>query len=289
MADFLEERINGVLNYGSSYQDDYVVNVVKTAGGQEYRTLVHPFPLRKFDVSYLLDNAATYLELLGLYHRAHGKYAGFRVKCLDEFTSNGAISTPTSTDQPMGLISAGVYQLRKYYGRDKTAGSTGYPYRTIKKPVSGTVIVAIGITQIRAADLSINTATGVVTFTANKTATITGITNALNAVITVPSHTVVAGQSILITGVGGMSGINNVRALVSSVTGTTITIAYNTSGFGGYSSGGVLNTNPQVGEAVTAGFEFDFPVRFNTSMPIGQDFPGHRAVDSVELIEIMNP
>jgi hypothetical protein len=50
-----------------------------------------------------------------------------------------------------------------------------------------------------------------------------------------------------------------------------------------------LNTNPQVGEAVTAGFEFDFPVRFNTSMPIGQDFPGHRAVDSVELIEIMNP
>jgi hypothetical protein len=54
-------------------------------------------------------------------------------------------------------------------------------------------------------------------------------------------------------------------------------------------AGGVFHTRPQAGEAVTAGFEFDFPVRFNTAMPIGQDFPGYRSVDGVELIELLNP
>jgi hypothetical protein len=63
----------------------------KTSGGQEYRQLVHPFPLRKFDISYLLDNDKTYTELQGVYHRAHGRFAGFRVRCYDEWSSNGRV------------------------------------------------------------------------------------------------------------------------------------------------------------------------------------------------------
>jgi hypothetical protein len=43
------------------------------------------------------------------------------------------------------------------------------------------------------------------------------------------------------------------------------------------------------GEAITAGFEFDFPVRFNTTLPIGQDYPNYRPVDGVELIELLQP
>ena len=35
MADFLEERLSDLISYGSSWQDDYSVNVVGTAGGQE--------------------------------------------------------------------------------------------------------------------------------------------------------------------------------------------------------------------------------------------------------------
>lgn len=290
MADFLEERLGNVVRYGSSWQDDYAVNIVKTSGGQEYRSLIHPFPLRKFDVSWMLDSATTYAELLAVYHRAHGQFAGFRVRCFDEWSSNGAKGTPTHFDQPLALVSAGVYQLQKYYGLDKTAGATGYAYREIKKPVAGTVLAGIGATAIRSEDWSVNTTTGRVTFAADVTRQITGITNAAQAQITVGSgHGLVPGMSVQVSVVSGMTQINGLRALIVATTGTTITVAINSTGFGMYTSGGAVHTQPQAGETVTAGFEFDFPVRFASTLPVGQDYPGHRPVDGVQLLEILNP
>lgn len=289
MADFLEERISSLVRMGASYTDDYAVEIVETSGGSEYRALVNPFPRRKFDVSYLLDNDQTYAELQAIYHRAHGKFAGFRIRCFDEFSSNGRNGTPTAFDQPMTLVSAGVYQLTKRYGTDKAAGATGYASRNIKKPVAGTTRVAIGVTEIRAADWSVATTTGRVTFAADQTYSITGITKAASAVITLGTHALVVGQSVHISGVLGMTQINGLRALITAITGTTITVAINSSAFNTWTSGGAVHTRPQTGEACTAGFEFDFPVRFNTAMPIGQDYPGHRSVDGVELIELLNP
>jgi uncharacterized protein (TIGR02217 family) len=289
VADFLEERISELVRMGASYVDDYEVEIVETSGGQEYRSLVHPFPVRKFDISYLLDTAKTYAELQAIYHRAHGRFAGFRIRCVDEWSSNGRVGTPGPYDQPMVLVSSGVYQLAKRYGTDKAAGATGYAYREIKKPVSGTVRVAIGTTEIRAADWSVVNTTGRVTFAADQSFVITGISKAAQAVLSCASHTLVAGQSIQISGVSGMTQINGLRGLVTFVAGGSVTVDINSTGFSTWTSGGVAHTRPQAGEAVTAGFEFDFPVRFNTSMPIGQDFPGHRSVDGVELIELLNP
>lgn len=289
MPDFLEERISSLIRMGSSYVDDYAVDIVTTSGGQEYRSLVHPFPVRKFDVSYLLDNDKTYAELQAIYHRAHGKFAGFRARCFDEWSSNGRVGIPTAFDQPMGLVSSGVYQLRKLYGTDKAAGASGYAYREIRKPVSGTVRVAIGATEIRNADWSVDATTGRVTFAADKTIAITAITKAASAVLTVGANSFVVGESVQVSGVVGMTQINGRRALITARDATTITIAINSTGFSSYISGGVVHTRPQPGESVTAGFEFDFPVRFNTTLPIGQDYPGYRAVDGVELIELLNP
>lgn len=289
MPDFLEERISSLIRMGASYTDDYAVNIVTTSGGQEFRSLPHPFPVRKFDISYLLDSDTTYAELQAIYHRAHGRFAGFRVRCHDEWSSNGRISPPTAFDQPMTLVSAGVYQLTKRYGTDKTAGATGYAYRNIKKPVAGTVLVGIGPTQIKSADWSVVTTTGRVTFAADVTRSISGITNAAQAVITIGAHSLLVGQSVHVSGVAGMIQINGQRALITAIAATTITVAINSTAFAAWASGGAIHTRPQSGEAVTAGFEFDFPVRFNTAMPIGQDFPGHRSVDGVELIELLNP
>lgn len=290
MPDFLEERLSDLVRYGSSYTDEYAVDIVQTSGGQEYRALVHPFPLRKFNISYLLDNDKTYAELQAVYHRAHGRFAGFRVRCYDEWSSNGRTGTPTAFDQSMGLVSSGVYQLRKYYGLDKTAGATGYAYREIKKPVSGTVKVGIGATEIRSADWSVVTTTGRVTFAADVTYAITAVTKAASAVITLGTHSLVVGQSVQVSGIiTGMTQINGLRALITAKDATTITVAINSTAFTTYASGGVVHTRPQTGETVTSGFEFDFPVRFNTAMPIGQDYPGYRSVDGVELIELLNP
>jgi uncharacterized protein (TIGR02217 family) len=176
MSDFLEERFFDDILTGSSWQDDYSVQVVRTAGGQEYRSLAHPFPLRKFDVSYLLDQADTAARLLALWHRAHGQYAGFRARCFDEWSSNGMTGTPTATDQLTKKISSTVWQLRKWYGTDGAAGAAGYPYRTIYKPVSGSVMVAVNGTPVvgPGANWTVDTTTGRITLSAGVAATVVG-------------------------------------------------------------------------------------------------------------------
>lgn len=293
MAEFLEESLNGGIQYGSSWADDYNVNVITTSGGQEYRSLVHIFPIRKFDVTFMMDNINMWENLINIYHRAHGKYAGFRARCLDEYTSNpNGTSDESAFDQPMGIITAGtVYQLRKYYGRDKAAGTSGYAYRNIYKPVSGTVLVAIQSTIIRTQDWSVNTTTGVVTFVDNKSITITGISKAAQAVIlTANTGGLVVGQSVQISGCVGMTQINGLRALITNVVNNaSITVNINSSSFSTWSSGGVANTNPQLNETPTAGFHFDFPVRFNSTLPVGQNKPIYRDMTSIELIEVLNP
>jgi uncharacterized protein (TIGR02217 family) len=291
MADFLEERLDHQkILMGASFAEQYAVNIVRTSGGQEYRSLVNPFPARTFDISQLLEKSETYNYIMALYHRAHGQYAGFRIRCYDEFSSNGNIGTPTAFDQPLLVVTDGsVYQMIKRYGTNGTAGSTGYPYRVIHKPVSGSVKVGIGTTQIRTDDWSVVTTTGRITFASNNGHAITGISKASSAIVTLGAHTYVTGMSVGFKDVAGMTQINGLRGLITSYNATSITVSINTSAFSVYTSGGNTNTAPQTGESVTCGFEFDWPVRFNGSMVVGQDYPTHRNVDGIELIEILNP
>lgn len=290
MADFLEERLDHQkIKMGASFTEQYAVNIVTTSGGSEYRSLIHPFPARTFDISQLLEKSETYNYILALYHRAHGQYAGFRIRCYDEYSSNGNIGTPTAFDQTLLPVSAGVYQIVKQYGTNGTAGAAGYPYRVIHKPVYGSVKVGIGSTEIRIADWSVVTTTGRITLAANIGHAITGISKASSAVVTLGAHTYVTGMSVGFKSVSGMTQINGLRGLITSYDATTITVNINSSAFSVYTSGGETNTAPQTGETVSCGFEFDWPVRFNGSLVIGQDYPTHRNADGIELIEILNP
>lgn len=289
MADFLEERISADILTGASFQDDYSVEIVGDSSSVEYRAMRHPFPVRRFDISYLLERQEMWEELLNLYHRAHGKYAGFRIRCHDDWKSCSPSGTITAFDQTAGFVSTGVYELRKYYGTDGTAGASGYPYRKIKKPVSGTVKFGIGGREIRSADWSVDTTTGIITNAADSSFAITGISKAAQAVLTFASYSIQVGESFHISSVSGMTQINGLRGTVVSKIGSTITLDIDSTAFSTYTSGGVIHRAPQSGEVVTAGFEFDVPVRFNTNIPVGQDFTYWRSLDGIELVELLNP
>lgn len=290
MAEFLEDLLYTTIKYGSSWQDDYAVNVVTTSGGQEYRSLTHPFPKRTFVLDYELDLSSMWTDLLDLYNRAHGTYAGFRAHCVDEDSSSGSVGAPTAFDQPMLLVSTGVYQLVKQYGTLSAAGASGYPYRKIMKPQAGTVLVGIGATAIRSADWSVATTTGLITFATDVTKPITAISKSSQAVIDFgTTHSFVGGMSVHISGVSGMTQINNQRALIVTTGANSITVDINSSAYSTYTSGGVVHTRPQTGETVSAGFKFHFPVRFKTTIPVGQDYPQNRMADGVEFIELLNP
>lgn len=290
MADFLEERISDLIRYGSTWTEEFAVDASESANGDSFRSLIHPYPKRIFDASYMLDDARLWSELVNVYMRAHGTFAGFRARCFDEWSTNGARGTPTAFDQPLLAVTAGAtYQLRKLYGTDKAAGASGYAYRLIRKPVAGTTKFGIGGKEIRSADWSVDATTGIITCAADHTYAVTGITQASQAVLTIGSHSCQLGESFCVTGAGGMTQINGLRGNVVAKAALTITLDINSSAFSAYTSGGAVHRRPQTGETVTAGCEFDFPIRFITALPVGMDYPGWRPVESLKFEELLNP
>ncbi len=287
---FLETRFPVGVAMGSQWADAFSVEITTTAGMAEHRRLVQPYPARQFSVAYTAEIADYWTNLLALYQRAYGMYAGFRVKCIDDYTTNGRVDAPTAFDQILTLISAGVYQLLKQYGLGGSPISLGYPVRTIYKPVAGTTLVAIGTTSIRSADWSVDTTTGQVTFAADQTKSITGISKASSAVITVgASHGFVTGQSVQISGCSGMTQINSQRALITGTGATTITVAIDSTAYGTWTSGGAVHTRPQSGEIVYGGCEFDIPCRFNSMVPVGMIGGLARETGQIDIVELISP
>lgn len=288
MGAFLEEQLPGVALIGAMYADEYNVEITKTSGGQEYRRLIDPFPERHFSVTYRLSQTDLWARVLGLYHRAYGMYAGFRVSTIDDFSTNGNTGVPSATDQAMALVSAGVYQLQKQYGLGATPLSIGLPVRTIFKPVAGTTLV--GISNVATASgWAVDTTTGLVTLAANKSGAVTAITQAASAIATIGANSFVIGESVYFSGVVGMTQINGLRGLITAVSGTTITVAINSTLFSAYTSGGTVNSRPQTGEPVTAGCKFDIPSRFNSRIDTNYQAPNVRDTSTVDLVELLVP
>ena len=166
MGEFLDERFPVDVRLGMSYADAYAVDIVTTAGGGEYRRLVHPFPVRSFHVNVTTDQADLWARVLSLYHRAFGLFAGFRVKCLDDYTTNHNTRQPTPTDAWLGFSDTGVYPLRVIYGdvQDNFVPGIGFPYRRIYKPIEETVVVAVNQVPVTSG-LTIDDSTGIITLT----------------------------------------------------------------------------------------------------------------------------
>ena len=69
---------------------------------------------------------------------------------------------------------------------------------------------------------------------------ITGITQAVTAVVTAPNHTIIAGDSVFISEVFGMTQINGGPYTVNVVVGNNITLNLDTTNFNAYISGGSI-------------------------------------------------
>ena len=287
---FLEERFMTDVKYGASQGDDFDVEITTTTSGAEYRHLLNPYPTRYFNLAVIKLTDEFRVKVLDLYWRVFGRYAGFRVRALDDFSTNVAIDPPTAFDQDLATVTAGsVYQLQKRYGVG-TPLSIGRPVRTIFKPVTGTVKIGIGALEILNTPIvnwSVDTTTGKVTFGANKGQALTGITKAAQAVITVGSHAYAPGEYAHLSGVSGMTEINGKRGLITAVGGVTITVAINSTGFTTYTSGGTVNTRPQSGETVKGGCEFDIPCRFNSRVQAEYVNNSARAANDIELKELL--
>lgn len=289
-ATFIEERLDACIRIGASSDDRYAVNVTRTEAGDRYASLLNAKPYREFDISYIKSGTELALSVASLYHRTYGGFAGFRVKSWDDYTTaNDGTSAYTATDCNLPLVSAGVYQLTKEYGREGVAlDIIGRPKRTIFKPLAGEVAFAVAGVAYPAAQWTVDSTTGRITLAANKSRSITAITKASSAVLTVGAHTFVVGESVVVSAVVGMTQINGIRALVTATGATTITLAVNSTAFSTYVSGGTVQTQPIAGEAVTGGCEFDLPCAFDSPLGVDAIDWRHRDISGLRVVELLN-
>lgn len=289
MAEFIEERLALAVRNGSSYGDDFQVEVTTTASGAEYRRLIHPFPVRRWHLQFTMSRNDIGSKVKSLYDRCYKSYAGFRVYCEDDHsTAVDGVAAPTMLDQTLTLVSAGVYQLVKRYGAGASL-AIGRPLRTLFKPVSGSVLIAVGGLAYTSG-WTLDSTTGRVTFAANLSKAITAISKAAQAVIDFGSaHPFTVGTRVHVGGVAGMTQINGQRLTITAVSGNTITVNLDTTGYGTYTSGGVANTQPQASETVTGGCLFDLPCRFDSAIEFSAIGGDVRDTGTVELIELLNP
>lgn len=294
---FLEEQFDVCEGFGSSLGINYAVQHISTKAGNEYAQLIHPYQVLTVDLEFNNKQEQIFVDqILDLFNRSNGTYGGFRFPYRMDFSTNDYTDVPTFADQLCVLLAARQYQITRWYGFEGEATASR---RRIRKPRAGTVLVGIRDVSSDGYDVqltngwSVDNTTGIITFAANNQKSISNISQAAQAVITVgAAHGYSINDTVYISGVTGMVQINSIRATVVNVSGTTITVDVNSTGFDAYSSDGVINTEPQDSEEVTAGCYFDIPMRFETNLSaqfVSRSGPNLILTSGIQFIERLNP
>ena len=152
MTAFHEVKFPDTIAYGAAGGPVYSTTIVSTASGYEERNVNWSASRGTWDVSTGLKTQAQYAELIAFFRARKGKAYGFRFK---DWSDYSALTQTIGT----GNASLKTFQLVKVYA----SGSYGES-RTISKPVLGTTKIYLG-GIIQTSGWSVNTTTGLVTFT----------------------------------------------------------------------------------------------------------------------------
>lgn len=283
MAFIETPRFPADISQGSSGGPMYSTDVVTVNSGYESRNSEWVEARREYDAAFGVRDEEQMYTLLEYFMAMKGMAHSFRFKDWGDYKSCATTETISDTDQTIGT-GDGVevdFQLIKKYTQGLTA------QRDIKKPVSGTVVISIDDVG-QPAGWSVDTATGIVSFDADNQISATDASSADPAELTFTGHGLSTGDTVYLSGfTGDWSALNDARYSVT-VTGTdTFTIDVDTTGFTAYSSnGGQMNTIPQSGEVIKAGYEFDVPCRFNSDQ-FNRSFDNYMSGStSVPIIEV---
>lgn len=160
---FHEIRFPAALSFGSSGGPERRTEIVTLANGHEERNTPWQHSRRRYDAGVALRSLSDIQAVLDFFEARQGQLYGFRWKDWADYKSGSADRDVDPGDQQIG-VGDGVqdaYQLVKHY----TSGDASYA-RPITKPVAGSVQVAIGgVPQQDTIDFTVDTATGVITFT----------------------------------------------------------------------------------------------------------------------------
>jgi uncharacterized protein (TIGR02217 family) len=289
------ERIAAGMSGGPAFSTDVIV----LASGQESRNANWSQSRRSFDAAIAVRTLTDFAEVERHFHAMVGRLRGFRFKDWGDFRAEFGDGDLQALNGGALLGASGNgfgvpgYQLQKLYAR----GALSH-VRDIRKPVAGTVTVRRNGSPVTvgagAGNITLDTVTGIVTFVADQTRSVSGHTVGAAHVVTLASAfspNLVIGGRLWLTGVIGTAAalLNGTPLQITNVSGAAITVAVNTSGL--TATGGTASFFPQPANTLDWSGEFDVPCRFDTDQlrrrVIGASGATYAVdCDSIPLIEI---
>jgi hypothetical protein len=142
-------------------------------------------------------------------------------------------ATPDPADESVRAVSLEVHLIKS--GKAKFASNT--IIKNLNIPAGETLFFDTERVVLDNGDSILATATGT-----NRQISITGVSQAAQAVVTAVGHNLEAGNYVSISGVGGMTELNgNTYQVVAVLTNDTFSINVNSTGFTAYSSSGTVD------------------------------------------------
>lgn len=152
------------LNYGTMGGPMFSTDVVVYGNGKEYRNKNWSIPKRAYDIRYINKTRINFLNIYEFFLSVGGMFDGFRIKDLWDWTSaSDGKSTPAADDQSLGTGDGSTteFQLKKKWVKGANSLT-----KNIRKPVTSTVVIEVdGVSQTESVDFTVDTTTGIVTFT----------------------------------------------------------------------------------------------------------------------------
>ena len=158
---FQEVRFPDNISRGARGGPERRTQVVELASGDEERNASWANSRRRYDVAYGIRRADDLAAVVAFFEARNGRLYGFRFKDWADYKSSLPSQAVAPTDQQIGIGTGALktFLLSKRY----TSGAQTW-IRSIAKPVTGTVRVALGMVE-QLSGWTVDATTGVVTFT----------------------------------------------------------------------------------------------------------------------------
>ena len=159
---FHEIRFPTALAFHSTGGPERKTEIVTLGSGFEERNAVWANSRRRYDAGYGVRSLDDLHAVIAFFEARQGRLTGFRFKDWSDFKSCAPGENSSPLDQALGTGDghATVFPLVKTYASGPSSWT-----RTIAKPVAGTVRIAVGGVE-RTSGFTVDTTTGLVTFTA---------------------------------------------------------------------------------------------------------------------------
>lgn len=159
---FHEIRFPDNISRGARGGPSRRTQIVELASGDEERNASWADSRRRYDVSYGIRRADDLAAVVAFFEARNGRLFGFRFKDWSDYKSCPPSGIPAPADQQIGTGDGTQteFQLVKHYASGPRTWS-----RTITKPVTGTVTIALNGTP-QPSGWSVDPATGIVSFAA---------------------------------------------------------------------------------------------------------------------------